>query len=59
MSWGGMGVAEAPTHLLKQRHGELLVRDAVLGGADVLLGLGRDVKVDPHQDVLLWEAGDH
>lgn len=44
-----------PTHLLKERHGELLVRDAVARSADVLLGLVGDVEVDPHQDVLLQQ----
>lgn len=41
------------SHLLKERHGELLVRDAVSGRADVLFGLVCDVEVDPHQDVFL------
>lgn len=40
-------------YLLKECHGKLLVRDAVFGCADVLLGLIRDVKVDPHEDILL------
>src|SRR4029434_9329244 len=40
-------------YLLKQRHGKLLVGDAVLGRADVLFGLIGDVEVDSHQEVLL------
>lgn len=42
-------------YLLKECHGKLLVRDAVFGCADVLLGLIRDVKVDPHEDILLQQ----
>lgn len=42
-------------HLLKECHSKLLVGDAVFGCADVLLGLIRDVKVDPHEDIFLWE----
>lgn len=41
------------SHLLEQRHGELLVRDAVSGRADVFFGLVCDVEVNPHQDVFL------
>ena len=40
-------------HLFEERHGKLLVRDAVLGRADVLLGLVGDVEVNAHQNVLL------
>lgn len=41
------------TNLFEKCHGKLLVWDAVLGRADVLLGLIRDVEVDPHQKILL------
>lgn len=47
---GGAGRA---AHLLVQGHGELLVRDAALGGAHVGVPAGHDVEVDPLQDVLL------
>lgn len=43
----------SPTNLFEKCHGKLLMWDAVLGCADVLLGLIRDVEVDPHQEVLL------
>lgn len=41
------------SHLFEERHGELLVGDAVSGGANVFLGLVGDVEVNPHQDVFL------
>lgn len=44
------------SHLLEERHGELLVRDAVSGRADVFFGLICDVEVDPHQDVFLQKT---
>lgn len=55
--WGvGVWMGEldgAAWYLFEQRHGELLVWDAVFGGADVLSALGADVEVDAHQKVLL------
>lgn len=44
---------QAPSHLFKEHHGELLVRDAVSGCADIFRGLVGNVEVNPHQDVLL------
>lgn len=41
------------SHLLEQSHGELLVRYAVFGCADVLPALRADVEVDPHEEILL------
>ena len=40
-------------HLLKQRHGKLLVGYAVLGRADVFSALSTDVEVNTHQEVFL------
>lgn len=40
-------------HLFEERHGKLLVGDAVSGRADVFFGLVCNVEVNPHQDVFL------
>lgn len=44
------------TNLFEKCHGKLLMWDAVLGRANVLLGLIRDVEVDPHQEILLEKS---
>lgn len=46
-------MATSLSHLFKECHGKLLVRDAVPGCADVFFGLVCDVEVNPHQDVFL------
>ncbi len=48
-----------PSHLFKERHGKLLMRDAVSGCADVFFGLVSDVEVNPHQDVFLHKHREH
>lgn len=44
------------TNLFEKCHGKLLMWDAVLGRTDVLLGLIRDVEVNPHQEILLQKT---
>lgn len=47
------------SHLFKECHGKLLVRDAVSGCANVFFGLICNVEVNPHQDVFLQKHREH
>jgi len=51
--------SQSPSHLFKERHGKLLVGNAVSGCADVFFGLVCNVEVNPHQDVFLQKEKDH